>query len=227
MNTQPPLLHRDDPARDPLVGHIKVTRADWLAAARDILIRKGVAHVKIAPFARRMEVSRSSFYWYFKDRADLLDALLQQWEAQNTAQIIAHCRKPASEITEAVCNFFACFVDETRFDRGLDFAVREWARSDSALRARVDAADAARIAAVTGMFTAHDYPAEEADARARILYFMQLGYHALDVREPLDERLTRAWPYMQQFTGRPPDVKAMADFERFARALFAGETVLD
>ena len=25
-----PVLHRDDPDKEPLVGHIKVTREDWL-----------------------------------------------------------------------------------------------------------------------------------------------------------------------------------------------------
>lgn len=212
-----PLLHRDDPDKDPLIGHVKVTREDWLATARDALIRKGVAHVKIAPLARAMQVSRSSFYWYFKDRADLLDALLAAWEAQNTAQIIAHCQRPAATISHACCNFFKCFVDETRFDRGLDFAVREWARSDAGLRARVDAADSARIDALTQMFAAQGYPRAEADARARILYFMQLGYHALEVREEMDLRLSRIGPYLEGFTGQPADPGALASFVQFAR----------
>ena len=213
-----PILHRDDPDKDPLVGHVKVTRDDWLASARDVLIRKGAAHVKIAPLARAMDVSRSSFYWYFKDRADLLGALLQAWEAQNTAQIIAHCKLPAPTISHALCNFFRCFVDETRFDRGLDFAVREWARAEAGLRARVDTADEARIAAVTGMYLDHGYGQTEADARARILYFMQLGYHALEVREDIDLRLSRVGPYIEGFTGRTADPEALTEFAAFARA---------
>jgi hypothetical protein len=79
----------------------------------------------------------------------------------------------------------------------------------SALRARVDAADAARIEAVTAMFARHGYAPAEADARARILYFMQLGYHALDVREPIDTRLSRVAPYLKGFTGVEPDTDAV------------------
>lgn len=216
-----PLLHRDDPGREPLGGHTKVTREDWLTMARDTLVRGGAEQVKILALAERMGVSRSSFYWYFRNREDLLDALLADWEARNTARIAEHCAEPAAAITEAVLNFFRCFVDPARFDPGLDFAVREWSRRDASLRARVDAADAARIAAVTAMFARHGFDAVEADARARILYFMQLGYHALDQRESIDTRLSRVEPYLRGFTGQAPDPAALARFRADVAALEA------
>lgn len=214
MNDEPPLLHRDDPNREPLGGHVKVTRDDWLSQARDTLVRDGVAQVKIMKLAERMGVSRSSFYWYFRDRDDLLRALLTEWEARNSASIIRQCGLPAANITEGVCNFFVCFVDPDYFDTGLDFAVREWARRDEALRSRVDAADAARLRAVTDMFSRYGYTQQEADARARILYFMQLGYHALDVREPMGDRLARVSAYLKGFTGQDPDEPATVSFMR-------------
>lgn len=210
-----------DPASDApsRVPHTKVTRADWLALARDVLVTHGVADVKILPLAERMEVSRSSFYWYFKDRADLLDALLEEWSVRNTTRIVEHCAMDAANITEALCNFFRCFIDPEKFDSGLDFAVREWSRRDDGLRARIDAADAARIEAVTAMFAHHGYEGAEADARARILYFMQLGYHALDVREPMELRLSRVEPYVHGFTGATPDPVALQAFFTYARSV--------
>lgn len=214
-----PILHRDDPDKAPLVGHVKVTRQDWLNLARDVLVNDGVAEVKILGLATRMGVSRSSFYWYFKDRADLLSALLDEWEVRNTAQIVAHCRMPAASITEAACNFFRCFIDPTKFDRGLDFAVREWSRRDDVLRRRVDAADAARIASVVEAFKRQGYPEHEADARSRILYYMQLGYHALEVRETIELRLSRVAAYLHGFTGAEPDEQALAAFFSDVRAL--------
>lgn len=210
-----PVLHRDDPDKTPLVGHIKVTREDWLNIARDILVQHGVAEVKILTLSERLQVSRSSFYWYFENRADLLDALLDEWAARNTATIVSHCDRPAPNITGALCNFFRCFVDPSLFDTGLDFAVREWSRRDAELRARVDAADAARLAAVIAMFQRYDYPPAEADARARIVYFMQLGYHAHEVNEPMDVRMSRLSPYLESFTGRDVDPAALADFLAF------------
>jgi len=214
-----PILHRDDPQKDPLVGHAKVTRQDWLNLARDVLVNEGVAEVKVMTLSTRLGVSRSSFYWYFKNRDDLLQALLHEWMICNTAQIVENCERPARNISFAVCNFFRCFVDPTAFDQGLDFAVRGWARRDDALRTRVDAADKARLRAITAMFEAHSYSHTDAEARARILYYMQLGYHALEVRETAETRMSRLGPYLRGFTGADPDPDAVAEFRAFARSV--------
>jgi len=207
-----PILHRNDPAKAPLIGHVKVTRQDWLNMARDVLVTEGVGEVKILGLATLMGVSRSSFYWYFKDRADLLDALLTEWAVRNTTQITAQCRQEAATITGAICNFFRCFIDPAQFDRGLDFAIREWSRRDDAIRHRVDCADSERIAAVVAMFQRYDYTPGDADARARILYYMQLGYHALEVSEPMQTRMSRLDGYIRGFSGQEPEPDAIAAF---------------
>ncbi len=211
-----PVLHRDDPAKDPLTGHVKVTREDWLNAARDVLVSEGAGEVKILALATRLGVSRSSFYWYFGSRAELLAALLDDWEARNTAPILHHCALPAETITGALCNFFRCFVDDSIFDAHLDFAVREWSRRDASVRSRIDAADAARLKAVTAMFATHGYDPVEADCRARILYFMQIGYHALELREDMAVRMDRLPGFLEHFTGRKPLAAEIAAFSAFA-----------
>ncbi|MEM7599089.1 MAG: TetR/AcrR family transcriptional regulator [Pseudomonadota bacterium] len=203
-------------------GQTKATRADWLNAARDVLVTEGVAEVKVLTLSHRLKVSRSSFYWYFENRQDLLDHLLADWEARNTRMLEDRCAAPAETITGAVCNFFTCFLDPDAFDRGLDFAVREWARRDAAVRRRIDLADAARITAVTALFARHGYDPADADARARILYFMQLGYHALDVREGMSERLSRVEGYIRGFTGQEPNKADVDVFLTFARSLSDG-----
>lgn len=210
-----PLLDRNNPDKEPLGGHTKVTRDDWLNIARDILVNDGVAEVKILKMAELLGVSRSSFYWYFENRNDLLNALLDEWSNRNTARIVAHCQKDARNASEALCNFFQCFVNPAIFDTRLDFAVREWARRYPALRARIDDADDTRIAAVVAMYARHGYDATDADARGRILYFMQLGYHALKETEPMDERMSRMVPYMRGFLGQEPDMAAIQDFSDY------------
>ena len=47
----------------------------WLQAARDALLEGGVESVKIQVLAKNLNLSRASFYWFFKDRDELLDAL--------------------------------------------------------------------------------------------------------------------------------------------------------
>jgi AcrR family transcriptional regulator len=53
-------------------GNVKVTREDWLRVAMDLLVSDGVSEVKVLTIGERLGVSRSSFYWYFKSRKDLL-----------------------------------------------------------------------------------------------------------------------------------------------------------
>lgn len=196
----------------------RVTREDWLNVARDLLVSEGVAEVKVLTIGQRLQVARSSFYWYFRSRKDLLDALLADWEATNTAFLVRACEAPATSITGAVLNFFRCFVDRGLFDQRLDFAVREWARRDGSVRRVIDRADDTRLAALAAMFRRHGYPDAEADARARILYFMQLGYHALDQNEPMRIRMSRLEGYLLGFTGRSPEPEEMAVFRAWAIA---------
>ena len=188
----------------PLYGNTKVTREDWLNVALDLLISEGVAHVKVLPISERLGVSRSSFYGYFKSRQDLLDALLMNWEQVNTGPLIRQAEMPAASITEAICNIMRCWVDPALFNHTLDFAVREWARRNGAVRRRIDQTDAARVAAFAALFERFDYTATEAEVRARVMYFMQVGYYALELSEPIEERLKRVHDYVLCFTGQTP-----------------------
>lgn len=51
----------------------------WLEAAYQALLESGVDSVKILPLAKKLNLSRTSFYWFFKDREELLAALVARW----------------------------------------------------------------------------------------------------------------------------------------------------
>ena len=200
-----------------LKSNAKVTRADWLALAMEVLISDGVDQVKVLSLGERLGVSRSSFYWYFSSRKNLLDALLDGWEQTNTKAIVAATAAPADTITGAVCNLFRCFLDTRLFDPQLDFAIREWSRRSARVRRIVDQADEARLTAIIGMFARHGYAGTDAEVRARTLYYMQLGYYALKLHEPLEKRLSLVPAYLKSFTGkkaRPQEIAALVAYAR-------------
>lgn len=199
-------------------GNVKVTREEWIEAARAALIARGADHVKILALSERLQVSRSSFYWYFRSRRALLDALLDAWSASNTGSFVSACEEPAETVTESVCNLFRCFVDADLFDPQLDFAIRDWSRRAPEVRRVVDQADASRLSATTRMFLRHGYPTDEAETRARVLYYMQLGYYALELKETLDERLARVPAYLEAFTGRTPRPSEVAALAAYSKA---------
>ncbi len=207
----------DDSGKATLPGNVKVTKEDWLNLAMDLLVSHGVSEVKVQVIGNRLGVSRSSFYWYFKSREDLLNQLLAKWEQTNTGVLIRYSELKAATITEAVTNFFRSIVAPGGFDHQLDFAVREWARRDKAVRQVIDRSDSARHEALMRMYERFGYPSAEADIRARVLYYQQIGYYALELSETLEERLARVEGYLYCFTGVQPSRNEVEAFFEFAR----------
>lgn len=213
-----------DKQREQLIGNIKVTRQDWLDAAMDVLIEHGASQVKIMTLGERLGVSRSSFYWYFKDRRDLLDALLDYWEKTNTAVLVRHCEMPAASITESICNIFRCFINPELFNSHLDFAVRDWARRNQDVREALDRSERTRLGAIEKLFLRHGYPATEALTRARTLYYMQIGYYAADLKETYEQRNALTENYVLGFTGKSPSQHELDALTAYVRSLDQKET---
>lgn len=194
----------------------RTTRADWVQLALEILVSQGVEKLKVLNLAQGLGVSRSSFYWFFKSRRDLLDHLLEYWEQKNTSGLIAHACLPAGSITEAILNVFECWVDENVYDPRLDFAIREWARRSKPVRRLVQEADEQRVQALTEMYQRYGYADQDAFIRARILYFMQVGYYALDMGETMEIRLSYIAAYLRGFSGEEPSAAEIQRFRTYA-----------
>ncbi|WP_244496140.1 TetR/AcrR family transcriptional regulator [Ensifer sp. Root31] len=195
----------------------RMTREAWIHAGIDALIEEGIASVKIQVMAKRLGVSRSSFYWFFADLQALHGELLEHWLTKNTSPIIERALRPAATVTKAVCHIFECWVDPALFDPRLDAAVRSWGQVEAVIRDVVDQADDQRVDAITRMFVRYSYPEEEAFIRARVLYFTQVGHFTLGIRDDLEMRLRLVRPYLLSFTGRLPaddEVEAFAAMMR-------------
>lgn len=195
------------------------SRDVWLTAARQALISSGVDAVKIQPLASRLQISRTSFYWFFKDRKALLTALLEDWEAKNTGAFVEACGAYAETIQEATLNLIVMYYDDSRFEPKLDFAIRGWAHHSEDVAARIHAADETRLEAIRAMFARFGFDAEEADVRARAIYLTQIGYISMQVEETLEVRLRRAPGYVKTFCGAAPTDSELARFHARAHAV--------
>ena len=194
------------------------SRDVWLDAAKQALVENGVDAVKIQPLANRLNIARTSFYWFFKDRDALLAALLDEWAAKNTGAFIEACGAYAETISEAVLNLITVFHDEALFEPQLDFAVRGWAHQSNAVAARVNDADERRLAAIRAMFERFGFTGDDADVRARTVYLTQIGYISLQVMESTAVRIARVSAYVRTFCGHSPTAGELARF--YARLKF-------
>ena len=198
-------------------GPGRTTREDWVEAAFETLVSKGEESVKILNLADNLGTTRSSFYWFFKNRNELLESLLDRWQETNTNAIIQTAAAPAESINLAIVNISRMWIAEQGFDTRLDFAIRDWARRSTAVNRAVEISDAARIAAIDGMFQRHGYASDEAEVRARVFYYTQVGYEAMGIKESLDDRFSRAANYMFCLSGQVPseqEIQAILDVRK-------------
>ena len=184
----------------------------WLEAAHEALLASGVDSVKILPLAKKLGLSRTSFYWFFKDREELLAALIARWRDKNTGNLVRQASAYAETIAEAMLNVFDCWFDTALFDAQLEFAVRSWALQSPEIEAEVKAADAARLSALTAMFSRFGQPEALADVRARTIYLVQIGYISMRSSEDLATRMRRIPDYVAIFTGHPPEPRELDRF---------------
>jgi AcrR family transcriptional regulator len=66
----------------------RLSREDWIEAALEVLATGGVPALAVEPLAKRLGVTKGSFYWHFKDRDELLSAALGEWERERTDALI-------------------------------------------------------------------------------------------------------------------------------------------
>jgi AcrR family transcriptional regulator len=184
----------------------------WLEAAYEGLVDGGIEAVRVMPLAKKLRLSRTSFYWFYKDREALLAGLIEGWRAKNTGNLIAQSERYADSITEAILNVFDCWLDSDLFDSRLEFAVRSWAQQSVTVAREIKAADAARLDALQRMFIRFGYQEDPADVRARTIYLTQIGYISMKTKEDLATRMRRISDYVEIFTGKAPQARELNRF---------------
>lgn len=58
----------------------RLSSVDWEQAALEAIAEQGIGAAAVEPLARRLGVTKGSFYWHFPTREALLKAALERWE---------------------------------------------------------------------------------------------------------------------------------------------------
>ncbi len=181
----------------------RLSRASWVGAAREALIDGGSDSVKVEVLADRLGVTTGSFYWHFKNRAALLAALLDDWRQVNTAamaEAVEHAGSSAADQFDALAQVW---ISEAVFSPAYDAAIRDWARTSDEVAAALHRVDRERIDLIRGIFLGLGYDPDRAEVRARILYFHQVGYYALQMSDDLETRLKLRPLYIEALRDGP------------------------
>ncbi len=154
----------------------QLDRAAWIQAALDTLADEGVTGIRVEVLAKRLHVTKGSFYWHFKDRQDLLAGVLDTWKDGRIRDIIKQTRpEPGKE--EAQIFHVIDVYSASRNKKGIliELAMREWARRDAQAAATVEEVDAWRLRCARELFLAIGQPLHEASTRSMLLYAYVFG----------------------------------------------------
>lgn len=182
----------------------KRDRGDWVVAARDVLISEGINRVRVEQLAKDLRVTTGSFYHHFSNREELLDALLDHWEVANNDPIFAAVDAAGPDPLLKIEALFQGGIWGGVYDASYDSAVRAWARESDRVKERVRIIDDRRIALLKSMFVELGYDEVRAFVRARVAYFHQVGYQALEILESSEERALLAPFYGEVLAGVIP-----------------------
>lgn len=151
----------------------KLTAADWERAAVELIAEKGVQALAIEPLARRMGITKGSFYWHFSSRESLLEQALQRWEehdSRNLSRSLGEIDQPRDRLI----SFFRRVGKEK-----LTHEVYSQLCASSGhpqVRPVLERVANRRMAHLSAAFREMGMPQEQAGNQARLTYSVYLGF---------------------------------------------------
>ncbi|TDB92560.1 TetR/AcrR family transcriptional regulator [Actinomadura sp. 7K534] len=149
----------------------RVARRDWIEAAYQELARAGERGVGINALAARLGVTKGSFYWHFKDRSELMRALLDRWAHERTDEVLALALGSTPDPLERLRRIQALGREVAPVDR----AMRLWAQHSPDAEDAVRHADRALLGHIAGCLDELGFAPEEARLRALLMLRAWVG----------------------------------------------------
>ena len=151
----------------------RLNKTDWIAAAFRALTRGGPQAIRAEAIARDLGVSKGSFYWHFKDVADLKQAMIDHWQNTATDTVIRGLENselaPRTRLRQLL-QLAASDRDRAYGGDLAEAAIRDWARYDGAVKTALRQIDRRRLDYVAGLLRDCGQGRERARINADILY---------------------------------------------------------
>jgi AcrR family transcriptional regulator len=145
---------------------------DWIRAAIEGLLKRGVKGLRIAHLARELGVTPGSFYWHFQDRDEFRDRILQYWRNEMLSRamlVVGDAGKGSAKLKT---------LPDILVQRGLpdyDAAIRTWSLTEPVAAAEIAKVDALRLRWLTNMFEEAGVSSDVAALRAQTVFWVFLG----------------------------------------------------
>ncbi|MDI6746090.1 MAG: TetR/AcrR family transcriptional regulator [Rhodocyclaceae bacterium] len=187
-------MDKSSPEKPPTAREA-LDRAAWIAGALDIVAQDGIDGLRVESLAKRLGVTKGSFYWHFKDRRDLIDAVLDDWRAGRIRDIRKQTTAAPGNEEAALRHTIEVYAAaRNRKGISIEASIRLWARQDANGLAVVEEVDAERLESTRRLFLARNLPPAEAAARSALLYAYVFGFSMMQCgRFDMDAAQTKRW----------------------------------
>jgi AcrR family transcriptional regulator len=151
----------------------KLGRQDWVQAALETFMEKGIEAVKVDVIAKSLKITRGSFYWHFKNLDDLLAAIIQEWQGVDTEGAIQQVEKIGGTPSQQLLHLLEIAAKD---DDRLEKAMRIWAIHDVRAMASIEQVDKQRLNYLLHLFLQIGFSQIDAELRAQVTYAVKLGW---------------------------------------------------
>lgn len=152
----------------------------WIKAGFAELARSGIDGVRVEVLAKNLGVTKGGFYRRFRDRAALLEGMLEDWREGRIAAIEQQVNLDGENARDRLKAIIHLYTERMNTEgMAIELAIRQWARSDEAAAEAVASVDAARLKNVGQLYRATGLEADAADAKAFLFYCFIFGQSLL------------------------------------------------
>lgn len=167
----------------------RTPRRAWIDAGLRALGAGGPEAVRIETLAQSLGVTKGGFYGYFADRPALLEEMLDAWEREVTDAVIERVEQDAAgqDARTKLRSLFAVvreLADDPSTGVTIDLAVRDWARRDPSVNARLRRIDNRQADYLRTLFGEFCSDPLEVEARCFAVMSARLGDHLMPIDHP-------------------------------------------
>jgi AcrR family transcriptional regulator len=153
------------------------TREDWLRAGLQALAEDGADGLRVMSVARRLNVTKGSFYWHFAGLDAYLGELAQYWERSHTQDAIACVEQLGGDAQTKLRHWLK---GAAASDLALDRAIRSWALTHPPAREVQLRVDGQRTDYLITLLRGAGRNKAEAATLGRWSYWAFIGYSTLE-----------------------------------------------
>ncbi len=163
----------------------RLGRQQWIDTGLRALATQGADAVRVERLAKALAVTKGSFYWHFKDRRALQQAMLDAWQARATGAIIEQVEAASGD---ALARLRTLFTIVGKADGRLDRAIRNWATQDTMPQRALEQVDQRRMGYLEALFQSLGFSPAQARARAGLVYRSLIGQFTMGAVAPSQAR---------------------------------------